>query len=222
MKLTNEEAIRALKKKHSGPCAILANGRSLLKHDLSRLTCPTIGVNRAWRYNPTYHVCSDDIHGRKEPEVYARLDREGRLFVVDSPNWKVGMRLPLIWRRRRPRPTPPPFSFDLLAGVQVAIESNAAHGSVVYVALQVACWLGFDTIYILGLDLKGPRFVDDGWSQAPSDEILKRQDALFQWAQEWTKGKVRIYNCGSPNSACTAFDKVDFEQLVRACAPKED
>src|SRR3990172_7525794 len=81
----------------SGPMAVYhADRLYVLRHDLRRIQCPTMTVNRSWELLwPTYQLSLDVAHYkgspayRGEPEVYDRLAKEGRLFVM-SEQWPVG------------------------------------------------------------------------------------------------------------------------------------
>lgn len=88
-----------------------------------------------------------------------------------------------------------PFSLDLGLGVVTGVKGV---GSVAYVALQLAVWLGFSPIYFVGLDLHGPKFTGEGTGN------LAAMDGLFRLARAALPESVRIYNC-SPESRCTAF-----------------
>lgn len=219
--------ISSFRGKHAGQvCAILANGPSLKKHDLSRLRCPTIGTNRSWELLwPTYHVVCDGAHYKQNPEVYEKLHKEGRLFVhemVGKNNWPVGIKLygPLN-KHMTGGKTPLPFSLDIEQGVQLY---HGPVGSVGFLALQIAVYMGFSKVFFLGLDLQGlhfyPRLSDEKYPQKLQD-ILNAQIPLYGLAasvlREY-KVPVEVYVCGSPESKCEFWPKVPFEALLEAQA----
>ena len=88
-----------------------------------------------------------------------------------------------------------PFSRDLTTGVVVSVNGV---GSVAYVALQLAVWMGFNPIYFYGLDLHGPKFTGE-----PAGG-LAGMNGLFLAARRELPELIEIYNC-SPGSRCTAF-----------------
>ena len=188
------------KDKHKGlPVVILANGASLLKHDLSRLGIMTMTMNRSWLCVPwpDYHVCLETKHLRDFPQVYDRLAKEGKLFVAGP--WPLGHCIPILSERVTK------FSRDLESGVVTQIGDV---GSVAYAALQVAAYMGFAPIYFLGLDLSGPHF----HGQWETSKRISAQDSLFRH----TPSDVKVYNVGSPESLCTAFPKLTFDQMMEA------
>jgi hypothetical protein len=187
--------------KHSGPVAIMANGASILSHDLSKVTCPTIGTNRSWELLwPTYHVVLHAEQALNNPDVYQRLASEGRLFAAGG-----------YFAEKLPRCTRIPFSpggsfgsfsTDLEQGVVASLNGV---GSVAYVALQLAAYMGFQPIYFLGLDLGGPHFHKE-WDTSP---LIERQNELF----DHTPRGLEVWNVGSPQTACRRFPKMAFDAV---------
>lgn len=201
---------------HRGePLALLANGPSILDHDLSRIPFPTMGVNKSWKlHDATYHVTLESSHWQADPDVYRAMAGKKKLFVLgDVSSTRT-------WARSWPWDPAPnelrvvypgnalyfPFSTDAEKGV---VEGWNGVGSVTYVALQLAHYMGFRAVYCLGLDLRGPHFHGE-W--APS-LMLERQNELF--TQVPTSLGVRVV--GSPESAAI-FPKITFEEMLGAHA----
>lgn len=184
-------SVAAYKGIHSGPVVLLANGGSLLDHDLSKITYPVIGLNHSWSLypNPKYHLALDYGHYRLDPDVYQGLDK--KLFVMGE-RWPVGCRIKFHPSAH--------WSWDLEEGATVGWQTV---GSVVYVGLQLAVYMGFNPIYILGLDLKGEHF-HNRW---PVSETLPKQNLLYRMAAKELAGKVEVFNV-SPHSECDAFPKI--------------
>jgi hypothetical protein len=186
--------IAKFKDLHTGePVCIMANGASILDHDLSRVSCKTIGTNRSWELLwPTYHVIVDSRQETGHDETYRKLASEGRLFV-SGECFKRGHKISFGGGS---------FSRDLSEGVVISLDGI---GSVAYVALQIAAYMGFRPIYFLGLDLGGPHFHKE-WDVTP---IIERQNELFAH----TPSDLEVFNVGSPESRCSKFPKMAFGEV---------
>jgi len=177
-----------------GRCFVLGNGPSLAKTDLSRLVdVPTCTTNRALSLypNPTFHCCLERIHALSAPEVYAQLAKAGKLFVAGD--WDLGHVVPLL------NGGPVKFSRDLTDG---AVTQIGTTGSVVFFALQVAAWLGYGPIYLLGVDLAGPHF--DG---TPASKHLIAQNSLFRHVP----ADVEVYTVGESKAI---FPRRSLEEAI--------
>lgn len=194
----------AFRNLHAGEtCAILANGSSILEHDLSRVRCKTLGVNRAWELLwPTYHLTLERAHYDADPAVYDRLASEGRLFHMGA--LPVGHVIP----NAAPFPGAKRARFwsdDLTVG---AVSQVGTVGSVAYVALQLAAYLGFAVVYFLGLDLGGEHF-HGCWPASPE---IARQNVLFQHAAHALRDRVAVWNVGSPDTRDRVWPRISFEE----------
>jgi hypothetical protein len=145
---------------HSGRTFILGNGPSLTDHDLTKLQEPTFGVNRSFKaHRSDYLVASDELTFREHwgemregCDVFAAEGRypvEYRGKVVSMPN--LGDAIGWSW--------------DLAEGVYPRFST--------YVAMQLAVYMGFTDIVLLGTDLsaRGKANVAQGhfWSKGPQD-----------------------------------------------------
>jgi hypothetical protein len=192
-------SIASYRKAYSGPLVVMGTGSSLQKHDATRISCPVMTTNIAWqrRWMPDFHVCVETDQYKTAPAIYKDLHDAGKLFVLGE-TWPVGHKLGI-------RQDGELFSHDLEQGVVVSMDG---FGSVLYVALQLAEYMGFGPIYVMGLDLGGPRF--DG-SKA-SDNIEKQNKLFLHAAAVMT---TQVFNVGSPDSRCTAFPLADFSVVPR-------
>lgn len=179
---------------HAGKSvAIIGNGPSLNGHDLTSLS-RTMTTNRALALipQPTYHCCLERTHALREPEVYTRLAKAGKLFVAGD--WEQGHVIPLL------NGGPVKFSRDLEEGVVTQIGTV---GSVIWAALQIASYCGYNPLYLIGVDLAGPHF--DG---SPASKRLADQNSLFKFVP----ADVEVYVVGEDSKA--AFPKRSF---MEAC-----
>lgn len=196
--------------------AILANGASVADHDLSLISCPVMTVNRAWELRwPDHHVCLEEVHATRHPEVYQRLHDEGRLWVTvsgdrrcEAGSWllygkRIGHRLTRL-------PDSEWWSNDLTEGI---VAEVGGVGSVMFAALQIAAGLGYTDLHCLGLDLGGPHFHGE-WAPSPN---LTHQNRLFKIARlALDKRGVCCHLTGSPESLCDAFPHETYGEFLAA------
>lgn len=159
----------------------------------------SIGTNRSWkRHTSAYHLVAELEHLMRAPGEYVHMASQNRLWVIGR-GFPYGHVIPLIEARNGVEP----FSRDMERGVVV---SHGDVGSVVYAAIQMAAWMGFSKIYLLGVDLHGDHF--DG---SKASKELERQNELFRLVPEDVRSRVFI--AGSPESMCDVFEKVSFEEV---------
>jgi len=203
---------------HSGKCAILFNGESMGKHDLYKIDCPIIGMNRTHKGYKTYQgpqpdylcivdhawICNDSLWS--SIRTHPKIINGSTHFSKHCPACKgrqdrdVGYR---VMRNTRMAP----FSFDLGRDGYI----GPVPGTTGFLALQVAVYMGFTEIYCLGLDMGGLHF--DGtkssiWLRDANRYFVKQSRIIKE------HGGIEIYLCGSPESQCTAFPHASFEELM--------
>lgn len=185
---------------HSGRTAVLFNGASLGFHDLHRIRCPTVGMNRTHIGWPTYggpqptYLCVVDHVWLDNPNVRAHP----KLINGSTHRGDHGYRVPRSFRMA-------PFSFDLARDGYVC-PIPCTTGAL---ALQFAAYAGFREIYCLGLDMEGPHF--DGTRASAFISQARRHLKLMAPAIE--ERGIKVWVCGSPESACDAFPHALFEEV---------
>lgn len=196
---------------HTGPVWLLCNGNSIKAHDLSLIPDDRIvTMNRSWDLRwPTVHVVADSaIHMGRHPDIYKRLDSEDRLFKLGKGGDDFQELGYAMHSFPYPKSKDRGFSRDILEG---AILSFGRQGSVGYVALQLAVWLGFNPIYFLGLDLGGPHY----YGTPSSPNILEMNSLYMASKPHLAEMGVSAYTVGSPQSACTAYPHISYEESLR-------
>lgn len=187
--------IADLHNRERGAVLICASGPSIIQHPLKDAPVPIITMNKLWQLVwPAYHVALHIEHFEQDTQIYNALARENKL-VVAGDSWPIGIKMG-FWPTSEPK-----FSRDLILGV---IEGWGSGGSVAYVALQLAVWLGFRDIYFAGLDLKGKH----KFNGEPVGD-LQGQQKLFKEAARVLDKLVDVKVIGK-DSACEAFPKVDW------------
>jgi len=144
----NHGKLRACHDRHRGQrCFVLGNGPSLAKTDLSRISGEvSFGLNRIYLlfeetpFRPTYHVCMNDLVLQQSAEEIDRLQMPRFLNWRQRKLFSQGADIAFLRETYWPR-----FSTDLLSGVW-------GGATVTFVALQIAYFMGFDEVVLLGVD----------------------------------------------------------------------
>jgi len=201
------------------PCFIIGGGPSLEGFDWSRLKGKrTIGINRAFeRFEPTIIFSMDTRflawleRGEYGPEMKKRLIRSSAYKV-----WQCTYTAQL-----------PAFIYiikvhkDYYTGCRAFTESlkiGIGHGdNSGYGALNVACCLGANPIYLLGYDLKhenGKSHWHEGHPAKQKEEAIEKWIGHFGWAAPLIKSRgFRVINL-NPNSALECFEKRKMEGIL--------
>ena len=168
----------------TGAVAILGNGASLNDYPVDRLSIPAIGVNRSYKKLKTKYHCfvtpvmfNDVISGRLAgtdvvfcPWECFVLNRPGTTHDPGHSHWdNVQIRyVPVCTVGRHTK-----YHFDL----ENSVEANFGG----LLAIMVAMWLGYSTIYLLGFDGDGTHFYDE----AKHANDYSPQVAAFERLRDW-------------------------------------
>lgn len=149
---------------------------------------------------PDLHIALDKAQMAQSPAVYRDLHDANRL-VVAGAGWPIGKDVGFLqngskWSRD-------PWN-------EGVVEGWHGTGSVVYAALQLGIAAGHGPIFVVGVDLQGPRF--DG-TKGAGTATLSKQDQLFRYAAQ--VNVVNIFNVSS-TSACTAFPFMPWDRALES------
>lgn len=221
--------LRGMHNRHHGETAILvANGPSLNRMDLSPLRHATvIGMNKIFlgfkrfHFYPRYYVAVNAKVIEQSVEQIKALNcvkfiskRSGDLIPENALTYHIDTQNPAAR-----------FCHDITQGVHEG-------WTVTYAALQVAYFLGFKTVIIIGMDhhfdyngapneahvLDGPdpnHFSPDyfGHGQTWDNPDLAHSEESYRIARaEFEKDGRRIIDA-TLDGACTIFEKADFTEL---------
>jgi len=198
---------------HSGPVAILCNGPSLMDALPLLEGYDTIGINASIAHCPSKYWVALDA-----PTVWRGLTYEHK------PEFMFTSSLPMP-------------KTDHAGIEQITIDSNFRKyawsndlqeviypcRATVWFTMQVAAYMGYDPLLLVGFDLRGPRpvgHVHEGEKMQQS--AITRQLQLmgyFKGQQELGRIETRVYNC-SPTSLCDVFPR--YSLLKKAIMEEEE
>lgn len=220
--------IEKLKNSHKGQaCVIVATGPSLKMEDLNTLAerqIITFGVNMigyayaSTKWRPTYFVGEDralmeseyfsKIKPAKESK-YAFLADTGKTFWEnEQPPNILKFHLCDEWAFGRY----PKFSEDFS-------RKSYVGGTVVYTCIQLAVYMGFQKIYLLGVDFTGAKEHGSKYSHFYAEKELTSVSYTDQVSLAYEKAKkyadehgINIYNA-TRGGKLEAFERVGFDSL---------
>jgi len=186
----------------SNECIVIGNGPSLNDVPLNFLyKYPTFGVNQIWRkFEPTYYVA---VH--KEISVFAE-----QINALNSSKF-ITDKIDTIKDCQK------------LHSVRMGFYKKPDHGktwyvwegwSTIFVCLQIAYWLGFRVVLLVGLDhdKSGP-FADNYYDGLPDEHKIienKNPDKLlpaFKLAKQYYEADGRRIINLTPNTKEPVFEK---------------
>jgi len=230
--LQNKQRLLAYKNKHLGErCFIIANGPSLREMDLSCLKNEiTFGMNRIYLlfdqipFLPAYYVCVNEL-------VLEEFDQDIRQLPM--PKF-------LNWDRRNLYDLTDENSIFLRYSLAVKDSfgyeptiTQYSGGTVTYASLQLAYFMGFKEVILIGLD---HNYVEKGTPnkvevrQSTHDEShfhpnyfpkgikwqlpdLLRSEVAYRMAREAFEKDGRRVLDATPGGKCQIFEKVVFTDL---------
>lgn len=229
--------LKKLKNKYEGKrCFIIGNGPSLQSTDLDRLQNEyTFAFNRiyyifgqtSWR--PTFYCTQDEkIIENSAVEILQNIDTE-YLFLPATANWykNAGIQTNYLFAPKYVQDGPIGFSEDIPSGIFVG-------NTVVYTAIQLAYYMGFTEIYLIGVDHNFSVYQDkDGeihrdnsvkdyfCSEYNVDKdkldipTLDKSTLDYRTARKFSEEHdFKIYNA-TRGGKLEVFERVDIEDLFR-------
>jgi hypothetical protein len=233
----NERTLRSFKNLHKGRrCFIIGNGPSLNKVDLTHLKNEiTFGVNGIYLnydkmgFYSTYYVIEDYLIAE---------DRSKEINAIEQSFKFIPSYLDYILKRNhnsanfnafinyREEPFSPRFSENCSRRISVG-------GSVTYMCIQLAYYMGFTEIYLVGFDhnySKLDKEIDSVITNLDKDQnhftpnyyrkgerlhdpnVERMEKGFFKANQFLTKHGVKIYNV-TPGGHLEVFERKDFDKI---------
>ena len=196
-----DEEILSFKDKHKGDkVALIGNGESVKKQRLGNIDCWTIGLNHAWELGEWDYLAMGDPGQLRDYEAnVGRLDQCKGLFTTHASGRKAGTRIVGLTSDIKY------FSFDALRGFYL-------NNTICSFGLQLAVWMGFTTIYLVGVDAQGGHFY--GGREIPEQKFGNQRETygLIAGIMRCQRPDVEIINLNI-NSAVRVFPKQRFEKV---------
>lgn len=232
MNIAESQKMKAIKDIHKGErCFIIGTGPSLTIDDLEKLKNEyTFGTHRIYElfkqttWRPTYYVCQDHalIKDRIRDNIIKSESEKIFIPMEFSDEYKGDRIYHYILKHKDYFPNKAEFSTDL--------TKYLAQGyTVSYASIQIAAYMGFTEIYLLGIDhsynlkrdKKGNLVRDEsiqsyaagmepgsGWIPRTEDSTI-----AYEAAEAFSrKHGFRIYNA-TRGGKLQAFERVNFDDL---------
>ena len=230
-----------LKDKHKGErCFIIGNGPSLNINDLDMLKNEiTFAVNRIYLmfdrtdWRPTYYLCADQFLYKQDYKIIEDID--AKLKFTFSNNavsiGKVYNDLVYLNRAQINNQKYNNFSYDIINGL------CSSKGSSLNLVVQIAVYMGFSEIYLLGVDCSAKTEI------LPDGTIIHHDNIKhMHFSEKYEKNMQDLYDIGCPlykvtqaweiaKEACErvgvtiknatrggkleVFERVDFDELMK-------
>lgn len=232
----NVKILKSLKNKYENQrCFIIGNGPSLKVEDLDKLKNEiTFGFNRIYymfdktNWRPTFY-CSEDIKIiQNSIEEINNLDLKYKFIpLILRDDYKIHINLATHFNQiyNKDISKMPKFSNDICKYI-------ACGGTVTYSAIQIAAYMGFKEIYLIGVDHSFARYKDKNGNIIEDknakdyfcDEYNKDKDKLniprldestlaYMKAEEYSRQHgFRIYNA-TRGGKLEVFERVNFDEL---------
>lgn len=227
----NKQKISDLKNvKENKECFIVGNGPSLLVEDLELIkknNIDSFACNKIYKiyektgWRPRYYVAQDcyvnDLEGVKKSEAeYVFLSSE--LYkkikpVMDNIYLFRSVRMDAVLNKR------------IINNIEKGAKS---YGSVLHAAIQIAIYMGYSTIYLIGVDHNYPVVYDENWNivncNCEKAHFYSQQNASLANIELMTKGfaylkdfaeseGVKIYNA-TRGGRLEVFERCDIEEWI--------
>ena len=225
---TEKEELKKLQNKYKGKrCFILGNGPSLNDIELDLLQDEyTFGSNFIYRktettdFRPTFYIAEDRFVFQTKG-FYENIDayKCNTLFfpakykrkINHSKNNNIFFELNTeLYNREINSSQELKFAIDFSKGAY-------SYFSVIYLQLQLAYFLGFKDIYLLGVDFNYPKVNKDDKHihQVSNEEMLSGQLLGFQKAKNIFEADKRSIKNATKGSKLEVFEKIDFNSLMK-------
>jgi hypothetical protein len=235
----NENRLLSFKGKHKGQRAfVIGNGPSLNQCNLGLLKSEiTFGVNAIYLnrekmgFYPTYYVVEDDFVAEDRADEINQL-RGPTKFFGNYLSYCIQSQPDVVWLNLRmnyhPYPGFPHFSRNAARMIWVG-------GTVTYICLQLAYYMGFTEIYLIGFDhsykipadakIEGTGILSQsndpnhfnstyfGKGYRWHDPMVERMEKAFRRAKDiYEENGRRILNA-TIGGKLEIFDRVDYDSL---------
>ena len=228
-----KEKLRSYRNIHQGErCFIIGNGPSLKSMNLELLNSEyTFGLNRIYllfdqiNFRPTYLVSINSLVLEQFSEEIAALDIQKFL------NWNQRK----LYSKKDETLNFIKLSLEINDGFQKEVTSPiSSGGTVTYVAMQLAYWMGFQEVVLIGVDHSFTEKGTPNKTEMRSSEVdknhfhpdyfpkgskwqlpdLQRSELAYQMAKEAFEADGRRIVDATVGGKLQIFDKEDYEKVL--------
>jgi hypothetical protein len=231
---SNKQRIRKLKDSRAGErCVIMGNGPSLKTMDLELISDEiTFGLNRIYLLYPEINFCPTYLAAVNELVLEQFAEDFRSLEVPLFMNWNqrnlFDLRRENYYFLKTHLGLKDYFSADLAAPISTG-------GTVTFVAMQIAFYLGFEEVILIGVDhnfqQKGvPNLTERRSEQVDVDHFhpdyfpkgsrwqlpdLRRSELAYQLARQAFEESGRVILDATVNGQCQVFEKVNYQTYFK-------
>ena len=146
-------------------CFIVANGPSLRAEDLDLLKDNgeiTFGMNRIYKifektkWRPTFYVCEDELIAKEQQKEINDIDANEKFIPIELKWWHdIKINNALYFH----------LDYNNESACSCSFSSNIAkqiccRGTVTFTCMQIAAYMGFSEIYLIGVDHNYQKTID--------------------------------------------------------------
>lgn len=231
-RLLREKACQQYRGKYKGEkCFVIGNGPSLSVNDLEQVKqFATFGTHRIYHifdqtdWRPTFYCAQDQKLILQAQDEINQLETKQKFIATTSETIgkiKKAIELPILFCDIYPEL--PLFSEDITEGIYEGM-------TVTYMCIQIAAYMGFSDIYLLGVDHRysldkspdGAIIKNDNIKDHFSDkDIITNIPQTYKSTLAYLKAKeyceshgIKIYNV-SRESALDIYEKISLEDALR-------
>lgn len=231
--------LKLYKDKHrDSRCFILGNGPSLTPEDLTKLHEKeeiTFAMNRIYNvfdkteWRPTYYCCEDPLIIKGKQEEINRIQADEK-FIPINLKWYHNINIDdatyFYINYYRDKEEVYSFSTDISKQIN-------CRGTVTFTCMQIAAYMGFKEIYLLGVDHNFKKILDEDGNTVINNDVedyfckdydtdikndvvhnIGNNTKVYMDAKAYcdTTKKCTIYNA-TRGGKLEVFERVDFDKL---------
>lgn len=231
--------LATFKNKYAGQrCFIIANGPSLRAEDLDLLHQRgeiTFGMNRIYKFfdqtqwRPTYYVCEDELIAQSQQAEINAIASEAKFIPIEL-KWWHGVNIESAHYFHLNYRTEDQYPYGFSTDIAHQLDCR---GTVTFSCMQLAAYMGFTEIYLLGvdhnyrvtIDINGNTVTDpnakdyfcEGYDTDIKDVVVHdmgNNTRAYMDAKKYcdTTGRTTIYNA-TRGGKLEVFQRVDFDSL---------
>ena len=219
-------------------CFIVANGPSLSADDLNTLHQNgeiTFGMNRIYKmfdktdWRPTFYVCEDELIAKEQQSEISAIESKEKFIPIEINWWhNINIKGALYFH----------INYELEKCYPYCFSTDIAHqvdcrGTVTFTCMEIAAYMGFSEIYLLGvdhnyqktIDINGNIIIDpnakDYFCEGYDDDIkdivihdMGNNTRAYTDAKKYCEasGKAVVYNA-TRGGKLEVFQRVNFDSL---------